>query len=228
MAGEGLLAEVNALGPFFAVATHAAEASPTGPWLALSELLEGPRLDERIGATRVALAASAGRPPAEVELRVAASVTQLGLAARLLSPALAVGVLNGGSLDLDPSRVWWQPVLGGPLPLSIPFALGGANVITGPIAALTDATQRACAVSPTVLWGNVASAVNGATTMIRVQRPDLAAKAAAYANALLARSDLSGENAQVGPGFRRRSCCLIYRIAPGQAQAVCGDCVLQA
>jgi hypothetical protein len=223
-----VLAEVNALGPFFAVATHPAEASPTGPWLRLTELLAGPRLGERIAATRVALATSAGCAPEEVELRVAASVTQLGLAARLLSPALAVGVLNGGSLDLDPSRVWWQPVLGGPLPLSIPLGTGETNVVSGPIAALTLATQRACPVSSTVLWGNVASAVNGATTMIRTQRPDLAARAAAYANALLARSDLNAENVQVGPGFRRRSCCLIYRLAPGPAQAICGDCVLHA
>ncbi|MGH3825441.1 MAG: (2Fe-2S)-binding protein [Pseudonocardiaceae bacterium] len=27
-------------------------------------------------------------------------------------------------------------------------------------------------------------------------------------------------------GFRRRSCCLIYRAAPNAAGAVCGDCVL--
>lgn len=29
-----------------------------------------------------------------------------------------------------------------------------------------------------------------------------------------------------GPAFRRSSCCLCYRLAPGTTAAVCGDCVL--
>ena len=194
-----------------------------------SELLHGgPALSDRVHATRAALAASAGRPAEEVELRVAASVTQLGLAARLLSPALAVGVLSGAQLDLDPAGVWWQPVLGGPVPLSIPLGAGRAGVLAadGPIAALTAATRVVCPISPTVLWGNVASAVNGATTMIRAHRPDLAARADGYAAELLGQPPLSIQNPRVGPGFRRRSCCLIYRVAAGPARAICGDCVL--
>ena len=41
------------------------------------------------------------------------------------------------------------------------------------------------AVSPRVLWGNVASAVNGAATMIAAARPDLAGPAAEAAAAML-------------------------------------------
>lgn len=36
---------------------------------------------------------------------------------------------------------------------------------------------------------------------------------------------LAGTWTSTAPGFRRRSCCLIYRAAPA-ATAVCGDCIL--
>ena len=82
------------------------------------------------------------------------------------------------------------------------------------------------AVSPRVLWGNVASAVNGAATMIAAARPDLAGPAAEAAAALLADPALTGTY-QGRPlrGFRRRNCCLIYRLSP-ERPAYCGDCVL--
>jgi ferric iron reductase protein FhuF len=30
----------------------------------------------------------------------------------------------------------------------------------------------------------------------------------------------------VGVDFRRRSCCLLYRLAPAGARSLCGDCVI--
>ena len=82
------------------------------------------------------------------------------------------------------------------------------------------------AVSPRVLWGNVASAVNGAATMIAAARPDLAGRAAEAAAAMLRYPPLAGTY-QGHPlrGFRRRNCCLIYRLSP-ERPAYCGDCVL--
>jgi len=61
------------------------------------------------------------------------------------------------------------------------------------------------AVSPRVLWGNVASAVNGAAAMIAAARPDLAGPAAETAAAMLASPALVG-TFQGRPlrGFRRR------------------------
>jgi ferric iron reductase protein FhuF len=81
-------------------------------------------------------------------------------------------------------------------------------------------------VSPRVLWGNVASAVNGAAAMIAATRPDLAGPAAETASAMLANPALTG-TFQGRPlrGFRRRNCCLIYRLSP-ERPAYCGDCVL--
>ena len=60
-----------------------------------------------------------GRSPDIVELRVAASVTQLGLVARLLAPTIATAVLEVTRAAIVPNEFWWQDQLGGPFPLSI-------------------------------------------------------------------------------------------------------------
>jgi ferric iron reductase protein FhuF len=92
---------------------------------------------------------------------------------------------------------------------------------------LADATA-AYSVSRRILWGNAASAVNGAATMIGVARPDLAARAVTAADSLLDLPPLRGSGVRGPDGrFRRRSCCLIYRASPGAGRAaVCADCVL--
>ncbi len=83
-------------------------------------------------------------------------------------------------------------------------------------------------VSPIVLQGNIASAVNAAAAMIAAARPGLATQAAAVRDALLSTPELAGTWTSSAAGFRRRSCCLIYRAAPAATAAVCGDCVLNA
>jgi ferric iron reductase protein FhuF len=98
-------------------------------------------------------------------------------------------------------------------------------LLAGPITQIVRAVQ-AMAVSPRVLWGNVASAVNGAATMIAAARPDLAAPAAGAAAALLGLPVLAGTyQGRPLTSFRRRNCCLIYRLSP-ERPAYCGDCVL--
>ena len=82
------------------------------------------------------------------------------------------------------------------------------------------------AVSPQVLWGNVASAVNGAATMIAAARPHLTDAAAEAAAAILTYPALTGTyQGRPLAGFRRGNCCLIYRLSP-ERPAYCGDCVL--
>ena len=61
-----------------------------------------------------------GRHESAVERRVAASAVLLGLAARLLSPALAAAVLDGVLLDLDLTRLRWQPSPGSAFPMAVP------------------------------------------------------------------------------------------------------------
>jgi len=93
------------LGPFFAVDVHPAGAIPAPPWLAFAELLSpgGGRLRARAEAVRRALAGRGGLGVDAVPLRVAVSVMHLGLAARLIAPAVAAAALGGlPSLGLDP------------------------------------------------------------------------------------------------------------------------------
>jgi FhuF 2Fe-2S C-terminal domain len=255
-----MLADLAALGPYFAVDVHSAAAPPQPPWQPLGELIGSPdALAARIGEVRDRLAAAAGRPPASVEFRVAASIAQLGLCARLLSPALGAAAA-GHALPVDAAQARWIPALGGPFRLSLPDTALTATAVTssavtsnavgnsaagssaagssaaagpaaaaeplaGPITQIVRAVQ-AMAVSPQVLWGNVASAVNGAATMIAAARPDLAAPAAGAAATLLGQPVLAGTyQGRPLTSFRRRNCCLIYRLSP-ERPAYCGDCVL--
>jgi hypothetical protein len=272
-----LLADLAALGPYFAIDIHRVGSAPCPPWRPLGELIGAPdppdppqqpdppdppqppeppdapeppeppdppqppdprdapdALAGRIGEVRERLAAAAGRPAAAVEFRVAASIAQLGLCARLLSPVLGAAA-TGRALRLDTGQAWWIPALGGPFRLSLPdTAASGraesgpaaaAALLAGPVAQVVRAVE-AMSVSPRVLWGNVASAVNGAATMIAAARPDLATPAAETAAAMLKYPPLTGTyQGRPLQGFRRRNCCLIYRLSPS-APAYCGDCVL--
>ena len=234
-------AELAALGPYFAVDTHLPGSHVCPPWRPLGELISTPAtLTARIGDVRARLAAAAGCPAGGVEFRVAASVAQLGLCARLLSPVLGAAAA-GWALSVDTAQARWVPALGGPFRLSLPAAAdaeaeeapeagpsGSAPLIllAGPVRQLVEAVA-AMAVSPRVLWGNVASAVSGAVTMIAVARPDLAAAAAEAAAAVLRYPALAGTyRGTPAAGFRRRNCCLIYRLSPDGPDRYCGDCVL--
>ena len=235
-ASARLRADLAALGPYFAVETHQPGSPVPAPWQPLGELLSSPdALAARIEQVRERLAAAAGRPASGVEFRVAASVAQLGLCARLLSPALGAAA-SGRALAVDIARARWIPSLGGPFRLSLPQtafrpAAGTGTteclrLLGGPIGQIVRAVES-MAVSPQVLWGNVASAANGAATMIAAVRPDLAPAAAGAAEAILGYPALAGTYlGRPGTGFRRRNCCLIYRISPSGTARYCGDCVL--
>ncbi|MDT7712593.1 MAG: hypothetical protein QOG46_1282 [Pseudonocardiales bacterium] len=245
---DGMVRDLAALGPFFAVETHAPGSTPRAPWHVMSELVGAPEvLMDRVLAVRAALASAGGREPGAVELRVAASVAHLGLVARLVSPALAVAVTSGVLLEVDFPSTRWQRVLGGAFPMSLPLDassdigdrdmkpelssehlafLLASRVLEGPVRDLVEVTMP-LSVSRHVLWGNVASAVNGAASMIATCQPPCADRSLRIAALLLEQPPLRGTSAgSPGGGFRRRSCCLIYRAAPDAAGAVCGDCVL--
>jgi hypothetical protein len=217
------------------VDVHPAGADPVPPWRAFAELLSpgGGRLRARAEAVQRALAGRGGLPVDAVPLRVAVSVMHLGLAARLVAPAVAAAALGGlPSLGLTPGGLWWQDQLGRPVPLSVPLPGGRGSggrppgVIDALIVPLTGAAGALAPVSPRVLWGNVASAISGAAGQIAGQRPGLAGSAWAAARELAGHPLLRQERQVPGPGFRRSSCCLIYQLSPGPARAICGDCVL--
>lgn len=252
-----LRGELSAFGPFVAIETHAPGDEPQPPWLSIAELIDDPALlDARVEAVGLALAQRRTPPPpaqarAHVSPRVAASVTHLGIVARLLSPVLvaraiaatrAHGALEHGTIDLNPRRIWWQNTLGGAVPLSYPVSLHGpaltrdatdamdvtaaTALVTPAVEALTEVMAGRYRLGSTVAWGNVGSAANGAVTSVRFARPELEAAARAVADRTLADPRIDGGRTRSGPRYRRRSCCLIYQVA-GTREAVCGDCVLQ-
>ena len=196
-------------------------------------------LAARVDRIREALAATAGRPANQIEVRVAASVAHLGLTARILSPLLALSITTGVVPAVTLNQLYWQDELGGAFPLSIsapikpktPAVPGIAGlaaafseqVLDGTVAAITNAVRDARPVSELILWGNVASAVVSAGTLITTQRPDSAGNIANLTEALFQLPPLH-ETGTLGPPFRRRSCCLIYRIASPTPTAICGDC----
>jgi hypothetical protein len=229
-----VLDDLAALGPFFAVSSHPPQATAVPPWRPASELtVPSESLRDRIASVRAALAARGGRTVSEIEPRVAASVAHLGLVARLISPALGGAVLRS-PVDLRPGGLWWQAVAGGPAPLSVPAPATDRGepgewyrpLLDEVIVPVTAALAQLVPVSGRVLRGNAASAVNAAAVQVARQRPDLAAGAWQAASRLLASPWLLAERQPPGPAFRRSSCCLYYRLTPGNPAGFCGDCVL--
>lgn len=269
---DGVGAQLAAFGPYFAVELHAAGEAPGSPWRSLAELLTPEVMAGRVDAVRRSLAG--GRSVDEVELRVAASVTHLGLLARLLSPrvgAAALGVLLPS--DLADDR--WQPTLNSAFPLSLaappalpastsggmlgaanhavpaamqdwpPFGTSGTGrwrelpeharmawaqaLLAGVATPLRDAIDAVVDVSPRVTAGNLASALDGITRAAgahgRVD-PDVYACVTGLLRTHTLADTWTG--AVATDRFRRRSCCLIYRVTgPATPATTCGDCVLR-
>ena len=204
--------------------THSVGESPEGRWRSLRELTEDPApLDVRVEYVHTTLRAA--RP--DLHKRVAASVVQLGVVARILAPALAIEASGLGAASLTTTDLWWQDDIGGVYPLSLTTTTAESDRLDGAVSELTDLICSRYGVPPRALWGNVASAVNSAAHQLATARPDLAGPARAVADTVLADYRVDGGNLHSGPGFRRRSCCLIYQAA-GARVAVCGDCVLGA
>ncbi|MFW0796047.1 (2Fe-2S)-binding protein [Gordonia sp. CPCC 205515] len=216
--------DLAALGPFFAVDTHPVDGTKDAPWQPFSTILETATLTTRVVAVQAAL--YPGAPSGTVDDRVAASVAHLGLVARVIAPWVASVVMDGQPISRRVEDLWWQDRLGGPFPLSVIWA-DDRGWEESAIVAVTRAVARTFGVSDLVLGGNVASAANSAARMIALARPELSAAAHAAADEILAEPEVESGVLRSGPGFRRRSCCLIYRVS-GDRTAVCGDCVLSS
>ncbi|WP_435232336.1 (2Fe-2S)-binding protein [Streptomyces althioticus] len=164
------------------------------------------------------------------EARVAASVAHQGLAARLWSVTLGCVALHGAVPDLAPDTLRWDPEGSAPDDLHLPevrplpgdAATLAAVVLHGHLEPLSAALRARHRVAPALLRGNAASALAAAAREItRHARPEAAARAARLSRELLAHPGLSGAGGLTATGFRRRSCCLYYRVPGG---GVCGDC----
>lgn len=176
------------------------------------------------------VAARLGAPDA----RIAVSVAQLGLAARLWSVALGSAALYGEVPDLDPGLLHWDADGTSPddLWLTDPRTRPGDAahirdaVQYGHLAPLADALRARYRISAPLLWGNAGSALAGAARELdawarRTGRTDVGERARALAAELFDHPDLRGTGTLRGTAFRRRSCCLYYRCPDG---GLCGDC----
>ncbi|WP_219417674.1 (2Fe-2S)-binding protein [Pseudonocardia nigra] len=231
---RAVLADVAGLGPFFAVATDPAEAvDPT--WRPMTELYADPRpLRDRI--------AHVGRVLGS-DRRVAASIAFQGLAAVVVSAPFAAAVLHGVLPRLDAGRLHWRAAASGPLQLwcaepdadGVPESDAAGDALAAAVsdehlAPLVAAVRAQVPIAERLLWGSAASAVASAERLVAMQRPAAAGRAAAVAERLLGTGELAGTGELLPPvapdrvwTFRRRSCCLYYRVPGG---GLCGDCVL--
>jgi len=198
----------------------------------MAELLDDPDVAAgRVDAVRTYLAAAGQVPTESIPLRVAASVTHMGLVARTLSPVFALAVMGRPLPPVGLRDLYWQPTLGSMFALSIAEGdLGtcGKNrgLIPPSVLELSE-LMRSFGVSPRVLRGNIASALNGACTALSSADPSAKASARAVAARALAESVLTDTwRTTVEGRFQRRSCCLIYQAAPDRKGPLCGDCVL--
>ncbi|MEU4421034.1 (2Fe-2S)-binding protein [Actinoplanes sp. NPDC024001] len=217
----------------------------TPGWRPLADLLDPGVVTDRVDVARRSLARMGGLEPDDIAERVVASIVFLGLASRLLSPPLAAAVAGDALPGARADRMFWRPVDGGPMPIAyrdltaetcagqdpatVAAVLTG-TVVRGLAEPILEVFRDRFTLSPQVLWGNVASALGGATGMITDAEPALAARTAAVVGAMLELPPLRGTATLNRPDpardrwfLVRRNCCLYYRIPGG---GTCGDCVL--
>jgi ferric iron reductase protein FhuF len=215
------LADVAQVGPYFSVEVDP-EIADHPLWRPLTALYDA-ALPDQIAAVRLRLGTS--------EDRVAASLLFQGVAGRLWSPVLAMAVVHGRVPDLDPARTYWRAASPGPIVLATPGAPAlpadpaalRRVIVDGHLAPLVSAIRSVTPVAEGLLWGNAASALVGAMTVVSRARPAVSRTALRFVEELLAEPPLAGTGGFGRFGFRRRSCCLYYRV-PGGGK--CGDCAL--
>jgi len=222
------LAALRALGGFFVLRTGAA---PNGPLPTLATIYENSVSDVYRNSLTFRVHDVAERIQAP-ELRIAASVAQQALAARLWSAALGCAALYGRVPDLDPRLLHWDAHTSAPDDLwlaevrPLPVDALADVVLHSHLEPLTAALVTHHRMSAGLLWGNAASALAGAARELdrwaRARgRPEVATRARALTAELLAHPLLADTGTLTGTAFRRRSCCLYYRVPGG---GVCGDC----
>ncbi|MEU0075878.1 (2Fe-2S)-binding protein [Streptomyces sp. NPDC006332] len=224
------LAALRPLGGFFALRTTGGRRPPLPTLERVYE--EGSSNGSGHSITfRVNKVVNALRAP---EVRIGASVAHQGLAARLWSTALGCAALYERVPDLDPRLLHWDPDGTAPddlwltalRPLPADVETLTHIVLTAHLRPLTGLLHTRHRLAEGLLWGNAASALAGAARQLdgwaRAHgRRDVGERARELTAGLLAHPLLAGTGTLTGTAFRRRSCCLYYRVPGG---GVCGDC----
>lgn len=160
------------------------------------------------------------------EPRVGASLVHLGHAARLWSPVLACVLGHGIVPDLSElQRADDAAQLRLPEPVGEPVSLSPELLYRVVVADHMEpfAAGLRVKLAPGLLYGNIASALVGASRALLSVRPDLCRPIVETTQSLLDTGRLAGTGVLTGLDFRRRSCCLFYRTPAG---STCSDCPL--
>jgi hypothetical protein len=220
------------LGEFFALPTAEGDS-----WLPILTLCNDAGV-ARTYARRAqsAIAASMRVDVADVPIKAAASSVHLSIAARLLSPVIGAATCLATFPLLTAKNVFWQQTSTHRMELGVADAelarvtgpRQSANAIADSLIGdvlrpLNETMRLATALSQKVLWGNIASAANGAVTVLSQSRPADEPRGRALVAALIATDPLRDAAEILDGQFRRRNCCLFYQV-PGAGY--CGDCVL--
>jgi ferric iron reductase protein FhuF len=174
------------------------------------------------------------------ERRVAASLVVLGYSARLVGPPVAVLLRDGILLDTRPAAIRFGFAAGAGFRIALvaprgwtdPFGATGdlaerlrRDLFEDHLAGVISAVRIEVPVAAGLLWGNVASGLLGALAALARDGAAPVRRCADLAAALLADEPLAGTGEPRLDGeqlsFRRRSCCLYYRLPGG---GYCGDC----
>lgn len=225
-----LVLRTAALGDYFALPEPG-----RGEWQELPALFRPATVDEFVNRTRAKIAASAGCDTKDIPVRLAASSFQLGVAARLLSPAIGAATCFSAMPLITADALTWE--MNGHSPrfamtdldwihaesVQTAAAAISRSVVATILGPLNDTLRSVTGLSSQVTWGNVMSAANGAVTVMAMSRPECESRGRSLIAALMNTGQLTGSGSFVHGRFMRRSCCLFY-LSPGSG--LCGDCVL--
>lgn len=195
-------------------------------------------VEQWIEHTRTALAEANAISISDVEKRVASSTAHLSLIARIISPTVALVALTGRTPDLgrhlwlciDSHRLLAATDYEG-LASDRAWELANDDLVEPLIRRLLlpfgERIEQVSGLSRAIVTGNTASALRGAATVLRsAADPEVGRRATELVAGLLDLPELSSAwHVHPGPKstWRRRSCCLFYRMPGG---ALCGDCAL--
>ncbi|CAM3204406.1 (2Fe-2S)-binding protein [Stackebrandtia soli] len=199
-------------------------ARPDGDgWLPMSRLYEVDTVDGLL--TKVAANLSC-------EPRVAASLVYQGFASRLLSPQLGCVAADACAPAVTAENLLWRipademlrlawvngPGIAGGRPAVLRHVIAAAfREHLDPLAnALTSRHRLAAG----LLRGNAAAAI---VSGLRLAAPLSGMEWRVLADVALGTPELADTGEWASTGFRRRSCCLYYRVPGG---GLCGDCPL--
>lgn len=221
---------VARLGEYFTL------TEPTGAgWRPIVEFFDAAVLLDLSEATRHAMARYAAADSALIPIRVAASSLHLAVASRLISPVIGGFATQAAVPVLGAEALRWRRTdhsvhfAADPLPWVNPANSAGAaevverSLLSELLHPLVVRLGAAAGLSPKVMWGNVMSAAHGAVTVMGLRNAALVPAGRELIRSLLERPLLRHTAAMTGSTFRRRSCCLFYRVPGG---GLCGDCVL--